>query len=259
MSQMQETTGKTLLVAFILCAVCSAIVSTTAVMLKPQQMAAKEQDRVRNILAIGGLLQEGVPLQEQFKQVSPRVIDFTTGKFTDAMTVEQVLDPKKLTKSDITSVNLDDEHDLAKIGRREQFGIVYLVQKDGRLDRIILPIRGSGLWSTLWGFVALESDLNTVAGFGYYQHAETPGLGGEVDNPSWKALWPGKQIYSPDQNVALTLIKGKVESTTPGAINKIDGLSGATLTSKGVHNMMHFWMGQDGYGPFLQNLKNGGA
>lgn len=259
MSQMQETTGKTLLVAFILCVVCSAIVATTAVMMKPRQLAEKEQDRIRNILAIAGLLQEGVPLQEQYKQVTPRVIDFTTGRFTDAMTVEQVLDPKKLTRSDKTSTDLDEEQDVAKIGRREQYGVVYLVEQGGQLNRIILPIRGYGLWSTLWGFVALEADLNTVAGFGYYQHAETPGLGGEVDNPAWKALWPGKQLFGADHTVAITVIKGKVDANTTGAIHKVDGLSGATLTSKGVHNMMHFWMGRDGYGPFLQNLKNGGA
>jgi Na+-transporting NADH:ubiquinone oxidoreductase subunit C len=259
MSQQQETTGKTLLVAFILCVVCSAIVSTTAVMMKPRQQAEKEQDRIRNILAIAGLLQEGVSVQEQFKQITPKVMDFETGKFTDAMTVEQVLDPKKLTKSDATSTELSDEQDLAKIGRREHYGVVYLVQKEGHLEKIILPIRGYGLWSTLWGFVALEADLNTVSGFGYYQQAETPGLGGEVDNPLWKALWPGKQIYNTDHEVVLKIIKGKVNPSAVDAKHQVDGLSGATLTSRGVHNMMHFWMGKDGYSAFLQHLKNGEA
>lgn len=256
---MKETTTRTLLVALILCVVCSAIVATTAVLLKPQQQAAKEQDRIRNILAIAGLLQPGIPLQEQFKQITPRVIDFQSGKFTDAMTVEQVLDPKKLTRDTQQSQDLNDEEDRAKIGRRENFGVVYLVEKDSRLDRIILPIRGYGLWSTLWGFVALNADLNTVAGFGYYQHAETPGLGGEVDNPAWKALWPGKQIYSNDGSVALKIIKGKVEPGAFEAQHKVDGLSGATLTSKGVDNMIHFWMGEYGYAPFLHNLKHGEA
>ena len=259
MSQQQETIGKTLLVAFILCVVCSAIVSTTAVMMKPRQQAEKEQDRIRNILAIAGLLQEGVSVQEQFKQITPKVMDFETGKFTDAMTVEQVLDPKKLTKSDATSMELIDEQDLAKIGRREHYGVVYLVQKEGQLEKIILPIRGYGLWSTLWGFVALEADLNTVSGFGYYQQAETPGLGGEVDNPLWKALWPGKHIYNTDHEVVLKIIKGKVDANTVDAKHQVDGLSGATLTSRGVHNMMHFWMGKDGYAAFLQHLKNGEA
>jgi Na+-transporting NADH:ubiquinone oxidoreductase subunit C len=259
MSQQQETTGKTLLVAFILCVVCSAIVSTTAVMMKPRQQAEKEQDRIRNILAIAGLLQEGVSVQEQFKQITPKVMDFETGKFTDAMTVEQVLDPKKLTKSDATSTELSDEQDVAKIGRREHYGVVYLVQKEGHLEKIILPIRGYGLWSTLWGFVALEADLNTVSGFGYYQQAETPGLGGEVDNPLWKALWPGKQIYNTGHEVVLKIIKGKVNPSAVDAKHQVDGLSGATLTSRGVQNMMHFWMGKDGYSAFLQHLKNGEA
>jgi Na+-transporting NADH:ubiquinone oxidoreductase subunit C len=111
----------------------------------------------------------------------------------------------------------------------------------------------------LWGFVALEADLNTVSGFGYYQQAETPGLGGEVDNPLWKALWPGKQIYNTGHEVVLKIIKGKVNPSAVDAKHQVDGLSGATLTSRGVQNMMHFWMGKDGYSAFLQHLKNGEA
>lgn len=259
MSEQKETVGKTLLVAFVLCVVCSAIVATTAVMMKPQQVAAKEQDRIRNILAIAGLLKDDVPLAEQFKQVQPKVIDFQTGKFTAEMTVEQAVDPKRLTKSDKTSSEVPDEQDVAKIIRQERYGVVYVVEKAGKIDRIILPIRGYGLWSTLWGFVALEGDLNTVVGFGYYQHAETPGLGGEVDNPAWKSLWPGKQLFDGDNNVAIKVIKGKVDPSSPHANHEVDGLAGATLTSKGVHNMLQYWLGPQGYGNFLKHLKAGEA
>lgn len=259
MSEQKETVGKTLLVAFVLCVVCSAIVATTAVMMKPQQVAAKEQDRIRNILAIAGLLKDGVPLDEQFKQVQPKVIDFQTGKFTAEMAVEQAVDPKRLTKSDKTSSEVPDEQDVAKIIRHERYGVVYVVEKAGKIDRIILPIRGYGLWSTLWGFVALEGDLNTVVGFGYYQHAETPGLGGEVDNPAWKSLWPGKQLFDGDNNVAIKVIKGKVDPSSPHANHEVDGLAGATLTSKGVHNMLQYWLGPQGYGNFLKHLKAGEA
>jgi len=256
MSQ-SESTSKTLLTALILCVVCSAIVATAAVLLKPQQNAAKENDRNINILQIGGLYDANKPVPEQMQQVTARVIDFNTGKFTDAMTVAQAIDPKKLAR-DPAKVTRVGEVDPAKINRRENFGVVYLVEKEGKLDRIILPIRGYGLWSTLWGFVALEPDLNTVIGLGYYQHAETPGLGGEVDNPKWKALWPGKQLFANDQ-VSIKIIKGVVNPEDPEAVHKVDGLSGATLTSKGVDHMLHFWMGEMGYGKFLKNLKAGQA
>ena len=122
-----------------------------------------------------------------------------------------------------------------------------------------MPIKGSGLWSTLYGFLALEADLNTVAGIGFYEHAETPGLGGEVDNPLWKAKWVGKLVYGDDAGVALGVIKGEVDLSRPAAIHQIDGLSGATLTSKGVHNLIRFWLGENGFEAFLVNLKNGEA
>jgi len=257
-SQSKETVGGTLLVAFILCVVCSAIVATAAVMLKPKQTAAKENDRSLNILQIAGLYDDNKPLADQMSQVKARVINLDTGKFTDELTVAQAIDPKKLARDASKITKLDSDSDKAKLIRRENFGVVYIVEKDGQLDRVILPIRGYGLWSTLWGFVALQADLNTVIGLGYYQHAETPGLGGEVDNPKWKALWPGKKLFDGDE-VAIKIIKGTVDPTQAGAEYQVDGLSGATLTSNGVHNMLHFWLGQQGYGPFLKNLKAGGA
>ena len=136
--------------------------------------------------------------------------------------------------------------------------MVYLIEKDGKYDKVILPVRGYGLWSTLYGFLALENDFNTVAGLGFYDHGETPGLGGEVDNPKWKAIWPGKEIYS-DGDVAIELVKGNVDSSTPNAENKVDALSGATLTSRGVSNLLRFWMGELGYKSFLSNLRSGEA
>jgi len=254
---MSESTGKTLLTAFIMCAVCSAIVATAAVSLKPMQTAAKENDRNINILQIAGLYQPDKPIAEQMQQVSPRVINFDTGEFTEEVSVAQAIDPKKLARDPSKALPLGEE-DPAKLIRRENFGVVYLVEKEGKLDRVILPIRGYGLWSTLWGFVALAPDLNTVIGLGYYQHAETPGLGGEVDNPKWKALWPGKQLFEGDR-IAIQVVKGNVQSDDPQAAHKVDGLSGATLTSRGVDNMLQFWLSDKGYGKFLKNLKSGGA
>jgi Na+-transporting NADH:ubiquinone oxidoreductase subunit C len=128
----------------------------------------------------------------------------------------------------------------------------------GELEKIILPVRGYGLWSTMYGFIALEQDANTVAGLGFYEHGETPGLGGEVDNPRWKAMWPGKQVYR-DGDVELGLIKGSVDSGSDNADWQVDGLAGATLTSRGVTNLVHFWLGENGFEPFLNNLQAGEA
>jgi Na+-transporting NADH:ubiquinone oxidoreductase subunit C len=111
----------------------------------------------------------------------------------------------------------------------------------------------------LHGFLALEADLNTVAGIGFYEHAETPGLGGEVDNPLWKQKWIGKRVYGDANDVALRVIKGEVDTSRPQAVHQIDGLTGATLTSRGIDNLIQYWLGDSGYATFLANLKNGEA
>jgi len=253
-----DSIGKTLTVAFALCIACSVVVSTAAVMLKPVQEVNKTLDKKRNILAAAGMLDESKAIEEQFAQVSTRIVDLRTGEFSNDVTPGNY-DQRKAAKDPETSTNLTDDEDLARISRRAHYALVYLVEdNDGKVDKIILPIHGYGLWSTLYGYIALESDANTVAGLGFYEHGETPGLGGEVDNPRWKAFWPGKQVYR-DGDVALGLIKGSVDPNSAKADWQIDGLAGATLTAKGVTNLVHFWLGEQGFQPFLENLKEGEA
>jgi len=253
-----ESTSKTLLVAFSLSIVCAVFVSAATVMLKPVQEVNQALDRKRNILAAAGMLVEGRSVEEQFSQISTRIVDLRTGRFSDA---EDPLkyDQRRAAKNPSQSEKLSVEQDLGKIGRREHFAVVYVVENDtGGIDKVILPVRGYGLWSTLYGFIAVESDANTIAGLGFYQHGETPGLGGEVDNPRWIAFWPGKEVYR-DGDVAVSLIKGSVDPASANAPWQVDGLAGATLTSKGVTNLLHFWLGENGFQPFLNNLRNGEA
>lgn len=250
-----DSIGRILRVAFTLCVVCSVIVSTAAVLLKPAQEANKDLDRKRNILAAGGMLEEGKSVDELFERIEARYVDMRTGQFTDA--VPPGYEQRSASKD--PSLSIDIENDPAKIGRRADYAEVYLVAgSGGSLDKIILPVHGYGLWSTLYGFIALESDANTVAGLGFYEHGETPGLGGEVDNPRWKAQWPGKQVYR-DGEVEISLLKGSVDRGSDDAPWQVDGLSGATLTSRGVTNLLQFWLGEQGFGPFLENLKTGEA
>ena len=253
-----ESTSKTLLVAFSLSIVCAVFVSAATVMLKPVQEVNQALDRKRNILAAAGMLVEGKSVEEQFSQISTRIVDLRTGRFSDAEDPQEY-DQRRAAKNPSQSEKLSVEQDVAKIGRREHFAVVYVVENDtGGIDKVILPVRGYGLWSTLYGFIAVESDANTIAGLGFYQHGETPGLGGEVDNPRWIAFWPGKEVYR-DGDVAVSLIKGSVDPTSANAPWQVDGLAGATLTSKGVTNLLHFWLGENGFQPFLNNLRNGEA
>jgi Na+-transporting NADH:ubiquinone oxidoreductase subunit C len=228
-------------------------------MLKPVQEVNKTLDRKRNILAAAGMLVEDQSVEEQFSRVQTRVVDLRTGKFADEAVDPDKYDQRRAAKDPQSSDVLTDEQDLAKISRREQFALVYFVQdSQGEIEKIILPIRGYGLWSTLYGFIALESDANTVVGVGFYEHGETPGLGGEVDNPRWKAFWPGKQVYR-DGEVQIGLIKGSVDPDSVNAAWQVDGLAGATLTARGVTNLVQFWLGENGFKPFLNNLRTGEA
>ena len=258
MSANNETLSRVLTVALGLCIVCSVVVSTAAVALKPQQQANKARDLKRNILMAGGLYDPERSVEEQFVSIQPRVVDIDSGVFVDDVD-PALFDQRKSAKDPAQSRTLSGTEDRAKILRRENRAVVYLVNDEaGALDRIILPIRGYGLWSTLYGFVALESDANTIVGLGFYEHAETPGLGGEVDNPSWKAKWSGKLAYK-NGDVAISVLKGAVNPAAADAQWQVDGLSGATLTTKGVHNLVQYWLGDDGFAPLLGNLRGGNA
>ena len=258
----KESTVRTLSVAVLVCLVCSVFVAGAAVALKPLQTENRQLDKQRSIVAIAGL--GGADLSAKAVQalfaerIQARVVDLDKGTFSDAHDAAS-FDPLKAAKDPQMSAPLPGAQDIASIKRREHHSTVYLVERDGALDILILPVRGYGLWSTLHGFIALKGDLNTVVGFGFYQHGETPGLGGEVDNPKWKGLWTGKTLFDENGNLAVEIIKGSVDPQSAKAEHQVDGLAGATLTSKGVNNLLHFWLGENGFGPLLANLKKGEA
>lgn len=256
----QQTAKYTIGVTLIMCLVASVLVAGSAVLLKPAQVANKTLDFKTNVLKIAGIYDANQSINAQFEKVEVKIIDLATGKFTDAITDIDKFDQTASAKKSDMSKKLDAEVDIAKIIRQENYAKVFLVNDEsGNLSKVILPVRGYGLWSTMSGFVALDKDLNTILGFGFYDQKETPGLGGEVDNPKWKQLWVGKKIYSESGDVRVSVVKGHVDDATPDADYKVDGLAGATLTSDGVSKLMKFWMGDNGYKPFLTNLKNGEA
>jgi Na+-transporting NADH:ubiquinone oxidoreductase subunit C len=258
----KESTVRTLTVALLVCLVCSVFVAGAAVALKPLQAENRQLDKQRSILAIAGLGGADLPAkaaQALFaERIQARLVDLETGVFSEAQDAAS-FDPLKAAKDPQLSTALPGAQDIALIKRRENLTTVYLVEQGGELETLILPVRGYGLWSTLHGFIALKGDLNTVVGFGFYQHGETPGLGGEVDNPKWKSLWNGKTLFDDNGKLAVEIIKGSVDPQSAKAEHQVDGLAGATLTTKGVNNLLHFWLGENGFGPLLANLKKGEA
>lgn len=256
----KDSIAHTVIVAVSLCLVCSVIVSTAAVTLKPLQIANKNLDKQKNILEVVHLLEPGKDPQTLFdRYIETRVVDLKTGEFVDEVDPE-TFDQRRAARDPARSIDLSPDEDIADIKRRSNYATVYLVKENGELQYLVLPIHGYGLWSTLYGFIALDSDLNTVHGLTFYDHAETPGLGGEVDNSRWKAQWRGKQLFDDDGDPApaLRVLKGSVPPDAANAEHKVDGLAGATLTSRGITNMVKFWFGQMGYRPLLSNLKSDG-
>ena len=243
---------KTIGVALLLCLVCSVIVSGAAVLLKPAQVANALLDKKKNILAVAEITGEGT-IEELFQGVEPKVVDMATGEYTDEVDAA-TFNQRKAANDPRYRVELTKEQDDAQIGGRSKYATVYLVRDGDRVSKYILPIKGYGLWSTMYGFIALESDAATVSGITFYEQKETAGLGGEIENPRWQSLWKGKQILDPQGQPALHVVKGNVTESTPNAQYKIDGLAGATLTSNGVTNLIKFWMGDDGFGPYLQRV-----
>ena len=253
---MNDSIIKTLAVAFSVCLICSLVVSSSAVSLRDLQKENKLNDRRLKVLQVADIYDPELSISEQFLQLESKFIDFDTGRiFTEYNNFNiDEYDQVKATKDSNLSKAIPASDDIAIIKNRENVGKIYILRDDLKnIDKLILPIRGYGLWGTLFGFIAIESDFNTVSGIEFYEHKETPGLGAEVDNPKWKTSWKGKKIYD-DNQVTLKVIKGKVEDGDTMSMYKVDGLSGATITSRGVSNMVSYWFSDSGYTNLLKEL-----
>jgi Na+-transporting NADH:ubiquinone oxidoreductase subunit C len=259
MASNNDSIKKTLFVVIALSLVCSIIVSTAAVGLRAKQQANAALDKQSKILEVSGvdLSQGSIPqLYEQY--IEPKLVDFATGELVD-QTAQGVLasqyDQRAAAKDKALSTKLPTDVDFGKIFNRANYGLIYLVKSGDKVERMILPIHGNGLWSMMYAFIAVETDGNTVDGIIYYEQGETPGLGGEVENPNWRAQFVGKKLFDDNFKPAIKIVKGGAPA---GSVHGVDALSGATLTSTGVQNQFNFWLGDYGYGPFLAKVREGG-
>ncbi len=252
----KESFGKTIGVVVAVCLACSIVVAGAAIGLRPEKEANALLDRQTNILEAAGLLEKaGKDIPATFsKYVESKVWDLQNNQFTDDFigTNDPALyDQYKSVRKD----GIRPADDFAKLIRRPNKVSVYYVKDEaGKVQSIVLPINGSGLWNMMYAFIAVSPDGNTVQKLVYYDHKETPGLGGEVQNPKWKALWPGKKLFDDKGDVAIKIVKGGAKA---GDEHAVDALSGATLTSQGVEKTLQYWLSNDGFGPFLTKVRNG--
>ena len=246
------------------CVVCSLLVSGSATVLKERQLANAQLDKQRKVLDVSGLVEPGTRLAPEkvdafFKnRIKVIFVELRTGALAEEGRFDAAIySPKKALRDPAMSV--EAKTNKAGVSRVPLFGIIYeIYTEDGTLDRLVLPVHGKGLWSTLYGFVALDSDGTTIRGLTFYSHGETPGLGGEVDNTSWKARWPGRKMFDDEWKLAIKVIKGPAGSPEEDP-HRVDGLSGATITSNGVTNLLRFWFGEQGFGPFLAQMRTAGS
>ncbi|WP_199508097.1 MULTISPECIES: Na(+)-translocating NADH-quinone reductase subunit C [unclassified Psychrobacter] len=261
MSKPKSNNFKTISVALTLCLVCSVLVSAVAVGLKPAQVENARLDRNKNILVAAGQFDPASDtnkdVAERFKDFDVKIINLDSGNYADDAELKQAgiddvnsYDADQASKNQALSEDLGD-NDPASIGRKPKYAKVYVKQNaEGQPEAVVLPIKGYGLWGTIYGFLTLESDLNTIKGISFYEHKETPGLGARIEEPEWRAQWNGIHAYDESGDVAT----GVTKAGTPRE-NYVDGISGATLTSRGVSNMVQFWLGEQGYKPFLDQLR----
>lgn len=241
------------------CIICSLLVSGAAVLLEDRQAENILLDRQKNVLKTAGLAGPREALgRERVKQlfdenIRPVVIELGSGQETDIDPA--TFDQQAAAKDPATSTPAPPND--CGVARLPNHALVYKVMRDGRLDALILPIEGKGLWSTLYGYLALKSDGNTIGGISFYRHGETPGLGGEIENPRWQQLWPGRKAFDPQGTPKIEVIKGHAGPPDKDPY-RIDGLSGATITSRGVSHLVRFWLGEHGLGPYLRNLRKSG-
>jgi len=249
---------KTIVVTVAVALVGSVLVTTAAVLLRPLQLANKELESRKHFAELIELAPrpgDAAQIAEGFS-VEARVVDLQSGDYAPALD-PLLFDQRRAAKDPASMVEIPSRLDVAGLRTRARFAVVHLVKEAGHLQLVILPVRGRGYASMLYGYLALGDDFNTVAGLTFYEHAETPGLGALIDSPEWKEQWRAKRIRDPDGVMRLGVGIGVIPPGAPEADYQVDGLTGATWTGNGVTNLLHYWLGEHGFGPYLDKLRRG--
>ncbi|GAA5194865.1 NADH:ubiquinone reductase (Na(+)-transporting) subunit C [Ferrimonas gelatinilytica] len=234
-----------------LCIFCSLMITGTAAGLK-ERAKAKELARMKHsvLMAAGFGDHRGGDIDGLFeRRIQPQIINLDRGEVNgeiDPMT----FDPNMAAANPQTSSK--PKKDSARIGRRADQGRAFtILDEAGNFDGVVLPFHGKGLWSVIFGYIALEEDLSTIRGLYVYEHGETPGIGDFLDDPAWQSQWQGKQLYNDSGKVVISVVRGGAK---PGDLYGVDGISGATMSGRGVERAVQFWVGNEGFGPYLQQL-----
>ena len=248
---------RTLLVAFAVCAVCASLVTASVVLLRPLQLENQQRDREQKIRAlVAGLPGLGeLLLETEEAELELRVVELASGIYAASVDPEALL---RARDDELERVPLPPERDLAGIGHRQRYAPVYLVRRGGALHTLVLPVYGKGYLSTIRGYLALAGDGDTVRGITFVEHEETPGLGAEIESPAWRARWNGKRLRDERGEIRIRVVRDAQAAGSAEGPHRVQGISGATKTSDGVSDLVRFWVGPDGFGPYLEKIRKGG-
>jgi Na+-transporting NADH:ubiquinone oxidoreductase subunit C len=249
-----ESVGKTLLVAIGVAFACSLMVSSAVIFLRPMQLAYTRLLQNRVIIETAGLVSSLEVISDRevisrFLDLDARIVELATGEFVEGID-PLTFDQRKAAVDPDLSVAIPDSRDIAQLTRRARFAPVYILTDGDDIERIVLPIHGQGMWSRIYGYISLATDLNTVVAIRFYEHGETPGVGDRIQDPKWYAQWSGKRLYDDAGAFALQVTGGDTASPY-----QVDSISGATITAQGVGKFVNYWLGDDGFGPFLSRLR----
>jgi Na+-transporting NADH:ubiquinone oxidoreductase subunit C len=255
----RDSTSYTLLFATAVCVVCALLVSVAAVSLQPRQAASARLYMEKNVLLAAGLLEPGAEVSAQDvnrifeERIRVRLVDLATGELVPEDKVDARGYDQRKARGDPATSRVAPPNN-AGIGRLPNLGVVYFIMKGETVDQVVIAVEGLGMWGTIYGFLSLDRDTNTVRGLTYYDQKETPGLGGEIGNPKWQALWRGRKGFDDQWNARITVIKGQAGAPDVDPL-RVDGLSGATVTSNAITRLMQFWLSDNGYGKFLRRFR----
>jgi Na+-transporting NADH:ubiquinone oxidoreductase subunit C len=234
--------------------VCALVVSTVSVSLRPLQKANVEAERRKQLEFVLTALAD-IGQAQAFEDLEARIVNLSSGHYDDTQ------DPASFNAETAIgqpggSMQIPADLDLAGIKRRAVYARVYLVRdQDGDVDIIILPVWGRGYQSSLHAWLVLDRYTTSIAALKFYQHGETPGIGARIQEPEWEALWRGAPIFD-DNGVLRIGVRSRVGSaSTDGSGYLIDGISGATRTTQGVDGLLRFWLGDLGFGRYLQQVR----
>jgi len=238
--------------ASVMVIIVAAVLSTASQVLKPFQDSNIKNEKFQGILSAAEVKVTRAEASEAYKKyiIEELAIDSegnVVSRYADGKLVEGDIRPFDIVLKDELRLKQD-----AKAGkaRREPVWPLYIMNHDG-VKQYIIPLHGVGLWGPVWGNIAFNSDFNTVAGSSFDHKSETPGLGAEINTPWFQEEFKGKQIFDQNGNfVSITVVKGGVSNSSINPLHGVDAISGGTITSNGVSEMLANCL--ENYVPFIK-------